>query len=359
MKQIHFPGSFMVGNDILKDFLSYTAHFGKKMVFLGGKRSLNAAQAELEKSFANTDSICIFLECGRLATLSEIERVAKLPEVIEADVLCAVGGGSCMDIVRTVGNRMQKALVMIPTTASSDAPCSRVSVFYSEDGSAIVGDEVYTKSPDLVLVDTKLIAHAPARQLASGMGDALATIYEATTCKQGVAGRGITETAMMMSKLCREIIMRDGLAAYRAVEQQVVTPQLENVVEANCFLSGVGGTNSGCAAAHGIGDYLCHIPGGHDFMHGERVFVGLIVQLILEQYPEEELQELMSFGEQVGLPVCLSDMGVEDVKTTAYELARGLQGDHFMVNLSCDYSENVLAGAFCYADYLANQLAQY
>lgn len=356
MKQIHFPGSFMVGNDILKDFTSYTSCFGKKMVFLGGKRSLQAAQTELEKSFENTDCQCTFLECGKMATLSEIERVAQIPEVIEAEVLCAVGGGSCMDIVRTVGNRMKKTLVMIPTTASSDAPCSRVSVFYSEDGSCLVGDEVYTKSPDLVLVDTKLIAHAPARQLASGMGDALATIYEADTCKQGSMGCGITETAMMLSKLCREIVMRDGLAAYRAVEQQIVTPQLENVVEANCFLSGVGGTNSGCAAAHGIGDYLCCIPGGHSYMHGERVFVGLMVQMILEQYPHEELLALMTFGKKVKLPVCLSDLGVTDVKKTAYELAAGLQDDHFMVNLSCDYSENILAGAFCYADHLANNL---
>lgn len=356
MKQIHFPGGFMVGNDILKNFVNYTSCYGKNMVFLGGKRSLAAAQTELEKSFVNTDCQCTFLECGKMATLSEIEKVAQIPKVIEAEVLCAVGGGSCMDIVRTVGNRMKKTLVMIPTTASSDAPCSRVSVFYSEDGSTIVGDEIYTKSPDLVLVDTKLIAHAPARQLASGMGDALATIYEAATCKQSSMGCGITETAMMMSKLCREIVMRDGLAAYRAVERQIVTPQLENVVEANCFLSGVGGTNSGCAAAHGIGDYLCCIPSGHSYMHGERVFVGLMVQMILEQYPEEELLELMSFGKQVKLPVCLSDLGVTDVRKTAYELAAGLQNDHFMVNLSCDYSEHILAGAFCYADHLANHL---
>lgn len=317
---------------------------------------MKAAQAELEKSFENTDCQCTFLECGKMATLSEIERVTLLPEVIEAEVLCAVGGGSCMDIVRTVGNRMKKTLVMIPTTASSDAPCSRVSVFYSEDGSSLVGDEVYTKSPDLVLVDTKLIAHAPARQLASGMGDALATLYEAATCKQGSWGFRITETAMMLSKLCREIVMRDGLAAYRAVEQQIVTPQLENVVEANCFLSGVGGTNSGCSAAHGIGDYLCCIPGGHSYLHGERVFVGLMVQLILEQYPHEELLALMTFGKKVKLPVCLSDLGVTDVRKTAYELAEGLQNDHFMVNLSCDYSEHILVGAFCYADHLANHL---
>ncbi len=37
----------------------------------------------------------------------------------------------------------------------------------------------YLKNPDLVLVDTQLVANAPARLLASGIADALATNVEA------------------------------------------------------------------------------------------------------------------------------------------------------------------------------------
>ena len=356
MKQIHFPGGFIVGNDILKDFVSYGASFGKKMAFIGGKRALKAAEDKLRESFKDSDCQCTFIQCGSLATMSEIERVSQIPEVLEAEVLCGLGGGSCMDIVRTVGNRQKKPLIMIPTTASSDAPCSWVSVFYSEDGSQIVGDEVYIKGPELVVVDTDLIAKAPARHLASGMGDAMATIYEATTCKNGAAGSGITETAMMMAKLCHNIILEDGLAAYKSVQEQESTPALERVIEANCFLSGVGGINTGCAAAHGIGDYLCKIPGGHSFMHGERVYVGLMVQLLLEEYPMEEVVRLLTFGNTVGLPLCLTDMGVAKLEEAASKLAEGLQDDHFMVNLTCDYSVATLTQAFCQADALAKKI---
>lgn len=356
MKQLRFPGSFYVGNDILKDFPSYASCYGKSMVFIGGKRSLEASRGQLEQGFADSDCCCSFVESGRVACLGEIERISRLPQVLEADVVCAVGGGSCMDIARTVANRQKKSLVMIPTTAASDAPCSFVSVFYSEDGNQVVGDQVFHKCPDMVLVDSKVIAHAPARQVASGMGDALATYYEASSCKRGKTGVGITETAMALSGLCREIVCRDGLAAYRSVEKKTVTVQLENVIEANCFLSGVGGANTGCSAAHGIGDYLCQIPGGHDYMHGERVFVGLIIQLILEEYPEEEIKGLMVFGKEIGLPVCLGDLGVTEIQETAERLSAGLQDDHFMVNLCCDYSENILAGAMVYAQCLAESL---
>ena len=137
------------------------------------------------------------------------------------------------------------------------------------------------------------------------MGDGLATYYEAMTNKLNPHGTEIAKTGMLLAGLARKIILEDGLDAYEAVKTHVVTPALENVIEANCFLSGVGGANTGCAAAHGIGDFLGQIPGGHEFMHGERVYVGLMVQLILEQYPKEELVSFMKFGRKVGLPVCL------------------------------------------------------
>lgn len=356
MKRLFFPGTFCVGNDILQEFTKYVGCYGKKFVFIGGKTALSASQELLIKSFEGTEYSFDFVQSGKHSCKSEITRIQNLEVVQDSDVICAVGGGACMDISRTIANTIGKALVMIPTTASSDAPCTFVSLCYSEDGSEIIGDTIYSKCPDMVLVDSKIIANAPAKLIAAGMGDAFATFYEGTTNYAGPKGTGITETAMAMCRLCKEIIISDGLAAYHAVENHVVTPQLENVIEANCFLSGIGGLNSGCSGAHGIGDYLCKLPEGHNFLHGERVYIGLMVQLILEQYPIEEIIDRMKFGRTVGLPICIGDMGVKDIKETAESLAKGLQGDHFMANLCCDYSENILAGAICCAQYLAESI---
>ena len=358
MKRLRFPGTFCVGSDILKDFKTCASCYGKKMVFIGGQRSLEAAREQLEAGFETGDGSCHFITCKRVASLPEIERISKMPEVADADVLCAVGGGSCMDITRTIANRQNKGLIMIPTTVASDAPCSFVSVFYSEDGNEVVGDELYHKCPDMVFVDSKVIAEAPTRQIAAGMGDALATYYEAMTCYKNPGGTSITETAVTLGALCRDIVLRDGMAAFSSVRQHIVTPQLENVIEANCFLSGVGGANTGCAAAHGIGDYLCRVPGGHKFMHGERVYIGLMIQMILEKYPMEELVQLMDFGRAVGLPTSIRDLGITEIHETAQAMAAGLQGDHFMVNLCCDHTENILAGAIVYAADLAEHLKE-
>lgn len=82
--------------------------------------------------------------------------------VRNADIVCGVGGGGCMDIARTIGNKFDKALVMIVTTASSDAPCTFMALTYTDDGSEIIYDTRFPKCPDLVVADSKIIANAPA-----------------------------------------------------------------------------------------------------------------------------------------------------------------------------------------------------
>lgn len=358
MKKLMFPGTFLVGNDILKDFVKNASCFGKKFVFIGDEISLSVSRDQLTDSFKGSDCQCEFVLGGKLCCTSEVNRIAALKEVQDADVICAVGGGGSMDISKAIAFEAGKALVMVPTTASSDAPCTFATLRYSEDGSHIISDYMHFKCPDLVMIDTRIVANAPSRLIAAGMGDAMATWYEGSTCyKNKKLGSSITETAMALCQMCKTIIQRDGLAAYEAVTAKVVTPQLENVVEANCFLSSMGGLNSGNACGHGFGDWLASVEGGHDFLHGERVFVGLILQMILEKYPMDEILDMMKFGRKVGLPICVGDVTKENLESVAKRAGDELQNDHFMVNLNCDFTPNILSGSILYAQYLADNLS--
>ena len=65
-------------------------------------------------------------------------------------------------------------MVIVPTLASNDAPCSALSVIYTPQG-VTAGVEFYPDSPAPVVVDTDIIAAAPERYLVAGMGDAMAT----------------------------------------------------------------------------------------------------------------------------------------------------------------------------------------
>lgn len=50
--------------------------------------------------------------------------------------------------------------IIIPTIASNDAPCSSVAVIYNEQG-VVIKALMMKHNPDLVLVDTGIIAQAP------------------------------------------------------------------------------------------------------------------------------------------------------------------------------------------------------
>ncbi len=253
---------------------------------------------------------------GGECSLAEIERVKQSAMKAKANVIVGSGGGKVLDAARAVAADLDLPVVNCPTVASSDAPCSALSVIYSDEG---VFEEYrfYAKNPELVLVDTQVIAHGPARLLVAGMGDALATLFEAQTCVAGhiknMRGGASTQSALALAELCYKTLLADGDAARRAVENHVVTPALERLVEANTLLSGLGFESSGLAAAHAIHNGLTVVPGTHDYFHGEKVAFGTLVQLVLEGRPRSIVEEVLTFSSEVGLAVCLADIGLNEV----------------------------------------------
>src|SRR5439155_16482529 len=144
------------------------------------------------------------------------------------------------------------------------------------------------------------------------MGDALATWFEAKNCVDGsiknMRGGASTQTALALAQLCYRTLLNDGADALRAVQNQVVTPSLERLVEANTLLSGLGFESSGLAAAHAIHNGFTTAPSTHEFFHGEKVAYGVVVQLILEGKPRSLLTQVIEFAAEVGLPITLADI---------------------------------------------------
>jgi glycerol dehydrogenase len=108
-------------------------------------------------------------------------------------------------------------------------------------------------------------------------------------------------------------LLDDGAAAKRALEQQVVTPALERLVEANTLLSGLGFESSGLAAAHAVHNGLTAAPPTHSYFHGEKVAFGTLVQLVLEGKPSSVVNEVLAFSSEVGLPVTLAEVGLSEM----------------------------------------------
>lgn len=251
-------------------------------------------------------------ECSR----AEIARIREAASAAGCAAVAGAGGGKALDAARAAADDLDLPFVSCPTTASSDAPCSAVSIIYSEAGET-VGFQMTRRNPALVLVDTSVVAKAPARLLAAGMGDAFATWYEARVCvarnARNLRGGAPTASSAALAELCHRTLLADGVAALAAVRTQAVTPALERVVEANTLLSGLGFESCGLAAAHAIHNGLTALPQTHASLHGEKVAFGVISQLVLEGAPAAELDTALGFCVQVGLPVTLGQLGLDGV----------------------------------------------
>ncbi len=210
---------------------------------------------------------------------------------------------------------MNVPVAVAPTIASTDAPCSALSVIYTDSGEF----ERYLMlphNPNMVIVDTKVVAGAPARLLAAGIGDALATWFEARACSRSgattMAGGKCTQAALALAELCYNTLVEEGEKAMLAAEQHVVTPALERIIEANTYLSGVGFESGGLAAAHAIHNGMTAVPDAHHFYHGEKVAFGTLTQLVLENAPVEEIETVAALCHSIGLPITLAQLNIKE-----------------------------------------------
>ena len=245
----------------------------------------------------------------------ELARVSALLAGTRADVLIGMGGGKTIDTAKIVADRAKVPVVVVPTIASTDAPCSGCAVIYSEAG-VFEAVSYQRMNPAAVVVDLEIIAAAPTRFLVAGMGDALATWFEARACDRtqsvNECGGLSTKMGLTVARLCYDTLLAYGATAKADCERHAVTPALDSIVEANTLLSGVGFESGGLATAHSVHNGLTALPETHAFYHGEKVAFGVLTGLHLTSAPSAEMEAVYAFCEEIGLPTTLADIGIQD-----------------------------------------------
>jgi len=279
------------------------------------------------------------------------------------DCVIAAGGGKCIDTGKAVAFRLGTPVVIVPTLASNDAPCSALSVLYSAEGVS-TGVEFYPHSPALVVVDTGIIAAAPERYLVAGMGDAMATWYEARVCLLNPAaittvGARPTLASCAIGEVCAQTLFKEGRAAAAAVAANTVNESLETVVEANTLLSGLGFESGGLAAAHGVAQSYTAISKVHaNYLHGEMVAMGTLAQLMMESRLDEAAR-VAEFFATVGLPIHLGQLSLDAGDTSALEVViEGTLGFPFIGNMPQPVTAELVRSAVLDAHQLGLSAAQ-
>jgi len=351
-----FPGRYIQGYGAIKRLGAEIKRMGKSGYLICSStvftRILPEIRNELEKEVAISAG-----QFGTECSDQEIERLRSLAEKAGSEVIVGMGGGKVIDTAKAVAHLLDLPVISMPTVAANDAPCSALSVIYTPEG---VFDHLmyHPRNPDAVLVDTQIIAEAPYRFLAAGMGDALSTWFEAESCQKKHApnstntGDPGSMTGYALAHLCYESLLEYGVSARKACEAKIVTPALEHIIETNTLLSGLGFESCGIAGAHGIQVGFTALKETHLYLHGEVVAFGTLATLFLNDKLPDIIDEVYDFCEAVGLPTTLEEIGVvnpseADLITVA---RKTLQKDNPIYNEPVPVNEESIINAIKAAD---------
>jgi len=312
------PGKYIQRRGEIDRLGEHVAPLGKRPLILIDKVLHDRLKPRIEAGLGD-EVTATFERFGGECSWAEIERITTAAKAAEADVVVAVGGGKTIDTAKTTAINVGARIAVVPTIASTDAPCSAVAVVYDDHG-VFVESLRLPRNPDVVVVDPEVIVQAPVRFFVAGIGDALSTWFEARsniesrTDNYVAGGFPRTLAGIAIAERCQSVLMRDAVKAKAAVEQGLCTTAVENIIEANTLLSGLGFENCGCSGAHGIHDALTILDETHGFLHGEKVAFGTLCLLMLEDRDPDEIAAMVRFCRSMGLPTTLADLKItEDV----------------------------------------------
>lgn len=282
-------------------------------------------------------------------TVREMEKLANAAKNADADLIVGIGGGKALDAAKGVALRQDARFISVPTVASNDGPIGMALAVY-DDQHRIAAIEAMPRSPDAVVVDTQLIAGAPAHFLRAGIGDALAKKFEAEASLRdgGLSAHFAPQlrTGLYIADGCYRTIREHGVAAMASAGSGVPDAALEAVVEANILMAGLGFENGGLALAHGLTRGLVRTPIVDRALHGFHVAYGLLVQLAVEGRDEAFIADIEGFYRQIGLPLSLANLGMTapqpaDIAAIAAFTTAAPKGAYLIVSAS---PEQIIAG---------------
>lgn len=357
------PARYVQGPGVLDDLGRHLSILpARRVALLMSARGHRSEGRRIAAALASAGIECEARIFGGECSLEEIGAQASALADAEVDTVVGSGGGKCVDAAKAIAHRLGVPVVIAPTLASNDAPCSAVSVLYSSEGVS-TGVEFYPANPAFVVVDTAIVAAAPERYLVAGMGDAMATWYEARVCLENEAamttlGARPTLASSAIGEVCARTLFERGAAAARAVREDRVDGALEAIVEANTLLSGLGFESGGLAAAHGVAQSLTAVPEVHaNHLHGEMVAIGTLVQLVLEA-KTDEARRVATFFAGVGLPVHLGQISLAADDAEALEtIVEGTLAFPFIGNLPKPATAEAIRAAVAGADRLGRAVA--
>ena len=292
--------AWSIGPDCYNEVYDIARPYGKKAAVIGGKTAMSIAVPELKKALEGTDlELTEPIWFGGEASYENAAMLEAMPEVKDADMIFALGGGRAMDTAKCAAGHLNKPIFAFPTLASNCASCTTLCVMYYPDGA--MKDLYYAKEFESELAARNDLAnfsiqHAPLMGVAVARSCTSAFLHFGVKAMEQIRNH---EDGYELQQVALAIVITAGLVSNLTVETSPREEYFYNDSLAHCFYYG-------CT--------VC--PGAHKHLHGEVVSLGILVLLTLDKQFETR-DKLFPFYHAMDLPMTMDaiELTKEDLPT--------------------------------------------
>jgi glycerol-1-phosphate dehydrogenase [NAD(P)+] len=259
------------------------------------------------------------------ATVEEVDRVQREADEAQARFLVGVGGGSKIDITKTVAARRKVPFVSVPTSAAHDGISSpRASLRGSETATSV--DAVV---PIGIIADTSVIVQAPFRLLASGCADVISNVTAVLDWKlaQRLRNEEFSTTAATLSEYAANEISEHAALIKPNLEESVWIA-IRPMIVAGIAMS-VAGSSRPCSGSEHLFSHALDRLAAQPSLHGEQCGVGAIMMMYLHGADWRRLRTALH---TIGAPTSAHELGVTPSEVVeALVLAHRIRPDRYTI----------------------------
>ncbi|RCK68953.1 iron-containing alcohol dehydrogenase [Desertihabitans brevis] len=322
--------------------------------------------------------------------LASVDEAVSRADVARADVVVAIGGGSCIDLAKVVAAVLAHGVsaselygefvvpgptlpvVAVPTTAGTGSEVTPVAVLTDPSLTSKVGISSPHLIPTTALCDPELTLSCPPGLTAAVGADALTHAVEALTAvrRSGVPGISL-DRVFIGSGALTDLLAREAVGHLVAGLPQAVAHgddlEARSQVMYGSLLAGLAFGTAGTSAAHAL-----QYPVGALTQTPHGVGVGLLLPYVMQlnlparpaemalvaaalagpgERPSADRAPAMvqTFLRDIGLPTRLPDIGFPENRI-AWAAARGVEAKRLSQNnpvaLTAETAEHVLRAAW-------------
>jgi len=326
---------YVIGPEAYEALCDIIKPLGMRFLLIGGEKALAAGRELFEKALHGLGLFVTVHILRGECTIKNAQALASMAREAGIEIIAGMGGGKAIDTAKACAHFAELPIITFPTIAATCAAVTALSVMYHEGGA--FDQFLFLKGPpEFVFIHTGVIAHAPAKYLRAGMGDAVAKYFESSFSARNEVLSYKDALGLSIARTCYEPLTRlgekalcdcecgmDSLEFREAVQSVIVSTGLVSLLVREEFNG---------ALAHSLYYAMEDMPQIKACLHGDVVAWGTLVQLIMDGQ-EEEAQEVLHLLRRLKTPVTLYEMGLDTASPSFLKAVSNVPGQPDMKRL--------------------------